>query len=252
MRLHLLRLGSLDVDKGQVLTPGSGDGESICIPVPAYLIETDDGQRILVDTGSHRRHIFDPDGTLGGTPFRSTIRVVMTERDDPVARLAELGLKPADIDMLIATHFHFDHSGNLADFGEARIVAQRSAYASATAGYPPYNRECWDLPHLRYELIEGDVEIAPGVELLLTGGHAPGHMSVLVRLPKTGPVLLAIDAVSTMENLQTGNWRTADDPAQAAASAARLAALAESEHAWLLTGHDPEQWTAFGDITTFD
>lgn len=252
MRLHLLRLGSLHVDKGQVLTPGSGDGVSILIPVPAYLIETDDGQRILVDTGSHRKYILDPDGTLGGTPFSSDIRVVMTERDDPVARLAELGLNPSAIDILVTTHFHFDHSGNLADFGDARIVVQRSAYELAKSGYPPYNRERWDLPYLRYDLIEGDVEIAPGVELLLTGGHAAGHMSVLVRLPNTGPVLLAIDAIASMENLRTGNWRTADDPEQAAASAARLSALAESEGAFLLSGHDPDQWAAFGEITTLD
>jgi N-acyl homoserine lactone hydrolase len=88
--------------------------------------------------------------------------------------------------------------------------------------------------------------------LLLTRGHAPGHMSVLVWLPDTGPVLLAIDAVSSLENLQTGTWRTADDPEQAAASAARLSALAESEGALLLSGHDPDQWAAFGDITTLD
>lgn len=252
MRLHLLRLGSLQVDKGQVLTPGSGDGDLVLIPVPAYLIETDDGQRVLVDTGSHRNHILDPDGSLGGKPFTSAIRVVMSEWDDPIARLAELGLVPSDIDILVATHFHFDHAGNIADFGDSRIVVQRGAYELAKSGYPPYNRERWDLPHLRYDLIEGDSEIAPGVELLQTDGHATGHMSLLVRLPNSGPVLLAIDAISTRENLETGNWGTADDPEQAAASAARLAALAESEGALLLTGHDPDQWAAFGDITTLD
>jgi N-acyl homoserine lactone hydrolase len=160
MRLHLLRLGSLQGDKGQVLTPGSGDGVSILIPVPAYLIETADGRRILVDTGSPRKYILDPDGSIGGTPFTSDIRVVMTERDDPVARLAEMGFAPSDIDIVVATHFHFDHSGNLADFGGARIVVQRSAYERAASGYPPYSREPWDLPYLRYDLIEGDVEIA--------------------------------------------------------------------------------------------
>jgi glyoxylase-like metal-dependent hydrolase (beta-lactamase superfamily II) len=107
MRLHLLRLGSLQGDKGQVLTPGSGDGVSILIPVPAYLIETADGRRILVDTGSPRKYILDPDGSIGGTPFTSDIRVVMTERDDPVARLAEMGFAPSDIDIVVATHFHF-------------------------------------------------------------------------------------------------------------------------------------------------
>lgn len=252
MRLHLLHLGSLQIDKGWALTPGSGDGVMITIPVPGYLIETDDGQRIMVDTGSHRRHIRDPDATFGGTPHDGKLRVLMTERDDPLSRLAELGFAPSDIDVLVATHFHMDHSGNLEDFGQSRIVAQREAYELAKSGYEEYNRDPWDLPYLHYDLIDGDVKIAPGVELLLTSGHAPGHMSVLVDLPQTGRVILAIDAIATHENLQTGNWQAAVDPELAATSAARLSALAESKGALLLTGHDPDQWAAFGDITTFN
>ena len=252
MRLHLLRLGSLEVDKGAVLTPGSGDGETITIPVPAYVIETDGGQRVLIDTGSNRRHIGNPDATFGGMSQADQIRVSMTAQDDPRARLGELGLDASDIDILVATHFHFDHSGNLADFGQSRIVAQREAYELAKSGYEPYNRDPWDLPHLHYELIDGDTELAPGVELLTTGGHAPGHMSVLVDLPKTGSVILAVDAIAMLENLQTGNWQVAADPAQAAVSAARLANLAESKGALLLTGHDPQQWAAFGDVTTLE
>jgi N-acyl homoserine lactone hydrolase len=252
MRLHLLRLGSIQVDKGRILTPGRDEGVWVTIPVPGYLIETDDGRRIMVDSGSPRMHIGNPDATYGGTTAADELHVLMTEQDDPRARLAQLDLNPADIDILVATHFHFDHAGNHGDFAKSRIVAQRLGYEYNKANYDPYTRDLWDLPHLTYDLIDGDVEIAPGVELLHTGGHAVGHMSVLVRLPNTGPVLLAIDAISTLENLQTGNWRTADDPEQAAASAARLAALADSEGALLLTGHDPDQWAAFGDITTLD
>ena len=48
MQLHLLRLGSIQVDKGRILTPGSDEGVWVTIPVPGYLIETDDGQRIMV------------------------------------------------------------------------------------------------------------------------------------------------------------------------------------------------------------
>lgn len=244
MRLCLIGLGHLNVDKGKVLTTGSGAGTRVVVPVAGYLIETDDGQRILVDTGVHRKHIEDPDATFGGTPIADELTVLMTPADDIANRLGGLGLSVNDIDILVSTHFHFDHAGNHADFGASRIIVQRTAYEFSKAHHDPFTRDLWDLPHLEYVLVDGDVELVPGVELLETSGHAPGHMSLLVRLPKTGPMLLAIDAISTFENLMTDNWGTAADSAAARESAQRLVAIAEREEALLVTGHDPEQWAA--------
>ena len=51
MKLYLLNLGQCDVDKGRVLTPGSGVGERVVIPIVGYLIETDDGRRTHPDDG---------------------------------------------------------------------------------------------------------------------------------------------------------------------------------------------------------
>ena len=51
------------------------------------------------------------------------------------------------------------------------------------------NRPRWDAPGLRHRLIDGGAVLPPGVELIATPGHVPGHQSVLVRLPRTGPVL---------------------------------------------------------------
>ncbi len=77
MRLYILDLGRCDVDKGAVLTPGSGDGLRIMIPIVGYLIQTDDGANILVDTGMHRRHIADPLATHRGKPFADVLRIIM-------------------------------------------------------------------------------------------------------------------------------------------------------------------------------
>lgn len=242
MKLYLINLGRCDADKGVVLTPGSDVGKRIVIPIVGYLIETDDGQRILVDSGMHRKHIADPDATFRGMEFANYITPIMAPEDDMKNRLGELGLTPQDIDILISTHFHFDHAGNHGDFGGVRIVTQREAYDYAKANPAPFPLDIWDLPHLTYEMVDGDMELVPGVELLKTSGHAPGHMSVLVRLPNTGPVLLAIDAIYTLENLATDNWSGYMDPAAALESAHRLADIAEREGAMLITGHDPGQW----------
>jgi N-acyl homoserine lactone hydrolase len=92
---------------------------------------------------------------------------------------------------------------------------QRRHYELARSGHPRYAaaRAHWDDPALRYRLVDGDTELLPGLVLIETSGHAPGHQSVLVRLPQTGNVLLAIDAV-VMERLFTVErraWPTDDN-----------------------------------------
>ncbi len=242
MRLYLLNLGYCDVDKGVVLTPGSGKGERILIPIVAYLIETDDGQRILVDSGMHRKHIDDPDATFGGRPFARALTPIMRPEHDITNRLGEIGLAATDIDVLVSTHFHFDHAGNHGDFGASQVVTQRTAYDFARANPAAFPQDIWDLPNISYEMVDGDVEIAPGVELIESSGHVPGHMSVLVRLPKSGSMLLTIDAVYVKENLETDNWASQRDPEVARASARKLVAVADRENATMIYGHDPEVW----------
>jgi N-acyl homoserine lactone hydrolase len=241
MKLYLLDLGHCDADKGMVLTPGSDVGKRITIPIVGYLIDTG-ADRILIDTGMHRKHIKDPDATFRGMEFSKFITPIMKPEDDIVNRLAELGLKPEDITILVSTHFHFDHAGNHGDFGASRIVTQREAYEHAKANPAPFPLDIWDLPHLKYEMIDGDCELVPGVELIKTNGHVPGHMSVLVRLEKSGPFVLAIDAIYTQENLATDNWSGYGDPVAAYESAHRLEAIAAREGATLVSGHDPAQW----------
>ncbi len=243
MKLYLINLGYCDIDKGGVLTPGSGDGERIMIPIVGYLIETDGGERVLVDSGMHRKHIEDPLATFGGTPFAELLTPIMGPEHYVENRLAELSLTVDDIDVLVSTHFHFDHAGNHGDFGASRIVTQRTAYDFAKANPNAFPQDIWDLPHLRYEMVDGDTELMPGVELIESSGHVPGHMSVLVRLPQSGNMLLAIDAIYTQENLDTDNWESQHDPEAARVSSRKLTEIAARENATIIYGHDPAQWS---------
>ena len=54
-------------------------------------------------------------------------------------------------------------------------------------------KECI-LPHLNYKIIEGDYEVVPGVQVLYTPGHSPGHQSLFIETEQSGSVLLTIDA----------------------------------------------------------
>ena len=242
MKLYLLDLGHCDVDKGVVLTPGSDRGVRIDIPIVGYLIEADSGERVLVDTGMHRKHIADPDATFGGYPFAKALTPVMRAEEDIVYRLEQLDLTPADIDILVCTHFHFDHAGNNADFIGSRVIAQRDAYDWALAHPGAFPESEWNPPGIEFELIDGDLELLPGISLLATPGHVPGHMSVVVRLPNNGTIVLAIDAIYTRENVETDNFQGQALPDAGRESARRLMELAAAENGIVITGHDPDDW----------
>ena len=200
-----------------------------------YLVQTSDGRNILIDSGLPADYTPPP----GMPPAENEINVL--------EHLADLGLRPGDIDLLICTHFDVDHAGYHDVFTRAELVVQYDHYALARGGHVRYAaaRAHWDQPALRYRLIEGDTELLPGLWLIETSGHAPGHQSVLVDLPQTGKVLLAIDAV-VLQRLFTADrraWPTDDNEEQLRASTRKLLNLVEREHvALVIFGHDGEQW----------
>ncbi|RYX85263.1 N-acyl homoserine lactonase family protein [bacterium] len=229
MKLYLFQLGML---------------QPLGIPIPGYLIQTFDNHNVMVDSGLPHEFINNPPGPLG--PLQ--LQVEMREEDHIVSRLASIGLKPEDINYLVSTHFDIDHAGNHELFVNAEVVAQLEHYEAAIAGHARSQRarEFWNADHLSYHLIEGDVTLLPGVELIKTSGHVIGHQSVLVRLPNTGPVLLTIDAVPTA-GMMDGDTRMImdndEDEAATRASTRKLAEIAAREGVRLIIhGHDAEQW----------
>jgi len=222
VRLYLLQLALIE------------DG----MPIPGYLIQTSDGKNILVDTGPPQ------DGTYVALDNMSA------QIEDVVEILKTLGLSPNDIDLLICTHFDSDHSGNHDRFPWSELIVQRTHYEAARALENERwssTRSHWDHPNLRYRLVDGDTELVPGVELVETSGHVPGHQAVLVRLPESGPILLAIDAAAFEEDFDPEK-RIEDlegelDPAGVHRSIHKLVELAKREGVTLVIfGHDAQQW----------
>jgi len=210
-------------------------GQHLDMVLPCYLVETSGGHHILIDSGMAPEAPRPPQAP----PSRNQKTVL--------EHLSALRLRPEDIDVVICTHFDVDHAGFHDFFPQAEFVVQRQHYELARSGDLRYAlaRPHWDHPDLRYTLVEGDTELFPGFTLLETSGHAPGHQSVFLRLPKTGPVLLAIDAV-VMGRLFTPDrpaWPTDQDEAQLRASTRKLLQVAEREETSLVVfGHDGTQW----------
>jgi len=239
VEMYIIPLGTCNCPY-EVVAPGVHDGDLVKLPVPSYLVKLDDGKNLLIDTGMSRLHITDPGATWRGTEMIDVLVPEMVPEDNLETRLADLDVRPTDIDYVINTHLHFDHAGNNDLFEKATFFVQREHYRWAN-GNEMFPNQYWNLPKLKYELLDGEMELFPGVEVILTPGHAPAHESVMIRLPESGNMVVCGDAVYMQDNFDFDSWGGQADPETAAQSGAKLKRIAEEKNALLLFGHDPAQ-----------
>jgi glyoxylase-like metal-dependent hydrolase (beta-lactamase superfamily II) len=195
--ISMLDTGTQTQDKG-VMTYLTDMGKTVQIPVTVALVEGP--LKILVDTS-----------------FLSVERawqirrrkIVRGPEQELVAALAAAGARPEEIGIVIHTHLHYDHAGNNALFPRARFLVQReelryalapgecdaNAYFAPSLGITP------DYLGTRFELLDGDADVAPGVRVIATPGHTPGHQSVIVETAG-GRYCIAGDAVMWHENYE--------------------------------------------------
>ena len=174
-----------------------------------------------------------------------------TDGDPLLEGLESHGLGPGDLAGAAVSHLHVDHSGglhHLADAGvEVAIQRAELEFARERAGTAQfYRHEDYMRDDLRWRELDGDAEIAPGIEAVSTPGHTPGHMSYRVRMAESGTWLFAVDAIDLQKGIETDTpIGSSADPADAPlrrASHDRLVALAADEGARLVPGHCPQTW----------
>ena len=190
-------VGTLTIDHAQMVW-GQGFGTKIKVPVLMFYVQGG-GRRILVDTGC-----CDPDwASKHHYPF------VRTPEQDPKRALEAVGVSPAEIDIVVATHLHWDHCFNHELFTKARFLIQRTelqfaaapypifanAYEAPTTGMtPPYSRT-------KFEVLDGDFDLADGLKIIFAPGHTPGMQCLVVNTAK-GVYYIAGDNVGLYENLE--------------------------------------------------
>jgi N-acyl homoserine lactone hydrolase len=235
--LYALQNGFLGFERAGLFY-GDRSAERLAIPVTCYLVRTDDAT-ILFDTGISPRAV---PGLL-----RQDSLCRFGDEDLLVHRLDSIGLEPSDVDLVVLSHLHFDHAGGAALFDNSELVVQKDEYAyghyPAAFFAPFYYRKNFDLPGYRWRLLDGDTALTPGVTVLRSDGHTPGHQSLLVELPGTGPVILAGDSCywqrSIDEEIPPGVvW----DPTRAMHSIKRLKTLARLTGGRIFPSHDPAFW----------
>jgi len=211
------------------------------IGICGYLIRTDGGKNILVDTGFPAKYAGDREEASRADRLYEFGEVLeISAANLPGGQLALIGLAPADIDCLVMTHTHIDHVGGLADFPGAPLVI---GAAERALDRPLYwgDVKPFDWPDVETVCIEGDADLCAGLRIVATPGHSPGHISLLVTLPRTGPVLLTADAISRPAEAEEG-FAGAWSEHLARRSGDRLLVLARETGALVIYGHCPDQW----------
>ncbi len=257
-KVYLLDGGTLVLDGYHVFW-NRGPGGEVRFPVYSILVEHAQG-RFLFDTG------FDCEHVQKALPFEKPRQT--PEQTIPGA-LAQLGLTPADIGVVVNSHFHFDHVGGNKFFPHAKKLCHVAEIAQAAHPAPfevlgysdlSFSAEAAEArgqssqlapgttaENSRFETIEGDdIVLAPGLRLFHTPGHAIGHYSVLVEFSGRRPLLFTVDAAYTKTSLETLCQSSFHiDPLAGVRSMLRLRELAQVHDAELMFSHDAQSFAGY-------
>jgi glyoxylase-like metal-dependent hydrolase (beta-lactamase superfamily II) len=264
-RIHAIQAGGQKLDGGAMfgVVPktlwerriAADERNRIQLGMRCLLIEHDIGP-VLIDTGAGNKET-DKFYDIYGIENRGSAGPTALEDG-----LAQLGLKPEDIVMVINSHLHFDHAGGntvkrsdgtiAPTFANARYVAQSGELDWAThtnertaASYFPPN---WDPVRAtgQLELIDGDREIIAGIHSVKTPGHTPHHQGLLIE-SGGGRAFYLADLVPTSSHLPLP-WIMGYDvePLVTLETKRRILARAVSEEWLVVFEHDAK--TAWGKV----
>ncbi len=263
-----MKLGDFEVTTisgGRYWTDGGSMFGIVPRPLWVQSFPTDEHNRIpqatncvLVRTGSHTVLI---DTGYGPKLSQKQREHLSAEPGEPlIESLRSKGVSPDQICTVVLSHLHFDHVGGATRrqsdgtivpvFPNARHVVQKVEWEMATSGqpelknaYPQDNIKPLDLS-VQWDLIEGDVEIVPGISARVTGGHTRGHQAIVIESAGQGAVYLA-DACPTWRHLRS-LWCMAydEDLLQARRIKPRLLGEIADKGWWALSDHDPDHAAA--------
>jgi len=251
IKLYVFTSGSLGgFPKGALQIGGTGNID--WAPVSFYVLKHPKGN-VMFDCGSNDRTITDPDGWWG--PLAKGFGLKMTKDDAIPAQLAKIGMKVEDIKYLVVGHMHLDHGGNVGQFTKtATLVVQDDEMKAAwwpDVGYSIYYipGDFAETKQMNVMRLNGDFDLFDDgtFRLFRAPGHTPGSQFAMVKLPKTGHVILTSDAVYLKDSLEKnlippipGTW----NPMGMYEGYAKIRYLRDMHKAQIFYGHDPEVFKA--------
>jgi glyoxylase-like metal-dependent hydrolase (beta-lactamase superfamily II) len=190
---------------------------------------------MLWDTGVADAIAAMPDGQKPADP-----RATHWKRSKTLgSQLEQLGVKLSDIKYVAVSHSHPDHTGNVEMVPQTMLLVQKAEYEWPGANNVPRFK-----PEHPVTKLEGDKDVFGdgSVTIISTPGHTPGHQSLLVRLPRRGPVILSGDMVHLQENWTARRVPSFNyDVEQSRNSMEKVAAVIGRTGAELWINHDKAQ-----------
>jgi N-acyl homoserine lactone hydrolase len=232
-RLYILNCGDGEGPDQSRWSPGINVGKPLPVSDNCYLIHHAQGW-FLWDTGVRDEIAALPNGEQGqnGAPNWRRPKTLISQLD-------QLGVKPADIKYMAVSHTHPDHAGNVELFPQTMLLVQKAEYDwKLPNGAPRFK------PEHPVTKLEGDHDVFGdgSIRIISTPGHTPGHQSLVVKLPKTGTVVLTGDAVHFKDNWDNRRVPSNNtDKDQTLASMQRIAEFLAEEQAKLWINHDKAQ-----------
>lgn len=185
-------------------------GTPMDIPVTFFVI-SHGKDWVAFDTGNNAMVAKDP-VAYWGEPVTKAYYPVMKDFEEFHVQIDKLGLKPKDFKAVILSHGHLDHAGAIDNFKgtdvpiylqekELEIVKKAVASGERTA-YIPADFTVMD--RLNIKTVNGVFDVFGDQTLVAfpTPGHTDGHQSLLVRQTSGKPLVLAADAMYTIENMR--------------------------------------------------
>ena len=253
MKLYAFSSGGITLAKSALQS--GAPSTPITVPVGFFVVTHPKGN-ILFDTGNNDNIINDP------SYWGPLIKLMSPERGPEVAidtQLKKIGLSPDDIKYVAVSHMHLDHGGNVCRFPKATVLVQKDEMKSAAWPEPGTARYFipGDVACLRSDLGEslpskfkmvqltGDLDVFGDGSVVLKNwpGHTPGSQMAIVRLPKTGTVILTSDNVIFPENLTKNllpDTSLAYNPTGILSAYEYIRFLQGRENASFMTAHDPD------------
>ena len=232
--IYAIKYGDRVGTRGTIFVHGDPHEGPLAMDYFVWVIRND-ARTIVVDVGYNQAE--------GEGRGRSFLRC-------PAESLKLIGVDAAQVEDVIITHMHYDHSGNLGLFPKATFHMQDSemAYVTGRAMTHKPLRHSFVLSEVhemvtavygdRVEFHDGDDDIAPGVSVHHMPGHTPGLQSVRVNT-KRGPVVVASDAAHYYESITDGTpFMTHESQFQMLEGFRRLRKLAPNDR-HIVPGHDP-------------
>ena len=250
MRLYAIDCGRLDypnMDGFSDADDYAGQGGSLV--VPCFLVRHGNDW-LLWDTGVGDRIAALPNGELKQDARFSLRRTLASQ-------LTDVSLKPDDIKYVGLSHLHADHTGNIGLFPHAVFLVAAAELPWARSVPTPEGVEASliaPLDHARVEAFEKDRDVFGdgSVRILEAPGHTPGHCMLLLKLPKSGPVLITGDLFHQRRSLRAQLVpRVNTSRADTLASIDRFEGLAKITGARVIIQHERQDFQSLPPFPGF-